>query len=331
MIYITLDSIRCHTETDEVGADEPYVIVTAVDLATPGPLPNSRAYRYGPFQDVDNQETHASGFQSFWGLNGEERALANPDDAIFIVSLMENDNGDAENLRGIIALTATGALSATIGANRAIRVSRLIQDINSAMGTVTGAPNFDDKIGIQELRFTRAEIAVAETGNPGFHALRFQGDGGDYTTTFKAINRGQAAWRFCFRCRSMYFDGFSPASGACPAGGGHAAAGFTFFLPHDRPGPVGGQPDWRFCNKCFAMFWSGDPANQGQCAGSGAHAAQGFNFFLPHDHIGVGQDQWRFCGKCRVMFWNGEANKGVCRGGGGHDAQGFNFKLDFTP
>ena len=32
MIYIALDSFRCHTETDEVGADEPYVIVTAIDL-----------------------------------------------------------------------------------------------------------------------------------------------------------------------------------------------------------------------------------------------------------------------------------------------------------
>lgn len=32
MIYTTLDSIRFHTETDEVGTDEPYVIFSAVDL-----------------------------------------------------------------------------------------------------------------------------------------------------------------------------------------------------------------------------------------------------------------------------------------------------------
>jgi hypothetical protein len=331
MIYISLDSIRCHSETDEVGADEPYVIVTSVDLRTPSPVPNSRAYLYGPFDDVDDQETHPSGFQSFWGLNGEERALPNPDDAIFIVSLMENDNGDPGNLRGIIALAATGTLSATIGASRETRVSRLLQDIDSAMGTVTGAPNFDDKIGIQELRFTPGDIALAETGNPAFRALRIQGDGGDYTATFKAINRGQAAWRFCFRCHSMYFDGFSPNKGRCPAGGGHAAAGFVFFLPHEHAGPLGGQSDWLFCDNCFSMFWAGDPANQGRCPAGGRHNAQGFNFFLPHDHSGTGQDQWRFFDKCRAMFWNGEANKGVCPAGGGHNAQGFNFKLDFTP
>jgi hypothetical protein len=92
------------------------VIVSSVDLQTPSSTPNSRAYRYGPFQDVDQQETHFSGdFQSSWGLNGEERVLPSPDSAIFIVSLMENDNGDSENLRGIIALATTGALSATIG------------------------------------------------------------------------------------------------------------------------------------------------------------------------------------------------------------------------
>ncbi|HEX8768002.1 MAG TPA: hypothetical protein VF714_06505, partial [Jatrophihabitans sp.] len=160
MLYLTLDSIRCHTETDEVGSDEPYVIVTAVDLQTPGPVPNSRAFRYGPLGDVDSQETHSVNFQAFWGLGGEERALANPEDAIFIVSLMENDDGNAETLRGFIALAATGALSATIGANRGTRVQRLLQDINSAMGTPTGAPNFDDKVGVQELRFTQEELAA---------------------------------------------------------------------------------------------------------------------------------------------------------------------------
>ena len=331
MIYITLENFRCHTETDEVGADEPYMIVTAVDIKPPNsPIPASRVYRYGPFNDVDAQETHDVPFQSFWGLGGEERALPNPDDAIFIVGLMENDNGDAENLRGIVAGIVAGTISATLGADRTTIVNRLLQDINSALNTITGAPNFDDQVGPpRELRFTAGDIALAETGNPARQMLRIQGDGGDYTTTFKAINRGQAAWRFCFRCHSMYFDGFQ-GKGVCPAGGGHAAAGFVFYLPHEHAGPLGGQDLWRFCDKCFAMFWSGDPGDQGRCSAGGSHNKQGFMFFLPHDHNGPGQDQWRFCDKCRVMFWNGEANKGRCTVGGGHNAQGFNFKLDFT-
>lgn len=332
MIYITLDSIRCHTETDEAGSDEPYVLVTTVDMQTPGPVPNSRVFRYGPFGDVDSQETHFAPFQAVWGLASEERRMVTPDEAIFVVSLMENDDGDPEALRGVIALAATGALSATIGATRATRVQRLLEDINSAMGTPTGLPNLDDRVGVQELRFTPGELATAETGNPGFHSLRFHGDGGDYTTTFKAVNRGQAAWRYCSKCRALYFAGFSPNLGVCPAGGSHAqSSGFTYFLPHEHPGPMGGQDLWRFCGRCLGMVWNCGPGDRGRCAAGGGHDPQGFaTFFLPHDHGGFGQDQWRYCGSCRAMFWNGEANKGVCPAGGSHNALGFNFKLDYS-
>jgi hypothetical protein len=337
VLYAYLESFRCHEETDEVGADEPYVIVTAVDLTStvsvsgiPVPIPTSRVFRYGAFGDVDGAETHQVPFQSFWGLNGEERSLR-PDDAIFIVGLMENDDGNPENLRGIVAATVAGTLSTTLSADRGTKVNRLLQDINSALSTVTGAPNFDDRVGApQELRFEPGDIAVAETGNTARKSLQFRGDGGHYTLTFAARDRGQAAWRFCNRCRTLFFDGF-PTKGVCPAGGGHAAAGFVFFLPHEHAGPFGGQPDWRFCNRCFAMFWSGDANDQGRCPAGGNHTKQGFLFFLPHDHNGPGQDQWRFCNKCRVMFWDGQADKGRCVAGGGHNAQGFNFKLDFTP
>jgi hypothetical protein len=186
----------------------------------------------------------------------------------------------------------------------------------------------DEAVGLpQALQFTRADIDLAETGNPARQSLRFQGDGGDYTLTFVARNRGQGAWPFCTRCRSLFFDGF-PSKGACPTGGGHAAAASTYFMPHSRPGPLRGQEGWRFCHKCFALFSSGEPANQGRCPVGGSHRARGFEFFLPHDHVGPGQREWRFCDRCRVMFFNGEPNKGVCTAGGGHNAQGFIFVLD---
>ena len=79
MSQIYLHSIHCHEETDEVGADEPYVLVTAVNLASsvevagfPVPLPAYEVVRYG-FSDVDDEETHgAPGVsQSFWGINGQ--------------------------------------------------------------------------------------------------------------------------------------------------------------------------------------------------------------------------------------------------------------------
>ncbi len=339
MIYISLESFRCHAETNEAGSDEPYIIVAAVDLRNtvsvqgiPVPIPGSRAFRYGPFGDVDARETHQVPFQSFWGLHGEERALPNPDDAVFIVGLMEHDDGRSEALRGLVAAQVNSELFATLGvADRPTRVGRLVQAFGSALRIPTGGPSTDEVIGgPQELRFTTGEIAHAETGNFARRSLRFVGDGGDYTLTFAARDRGQAAWRFCGRCRTMFFDGF-PSKGVCPAGGAHAAAGWTYYLPHDHPGPLGGQDQWRFCDRCFSMFWNGDPNNRGRCPAGGSHNAQGYNFFLPHDHGGPGQHHWSFCNKCRVMFWNGEPNKGTCPTGGGHNAQGFNFILDYTP
>ncbi len=339
MIYISLESFRCHTETDEVGSDEPYMIVAAVDLQSadrnvgiPAPIPTSRAFLYGAFGGVDSKETHTVRFQPFWGLFGEEKALRDPDDAIFLAALMEWDDGNAPALRNIVAGSINSALFASLGVrDRKLRVELLIEAFNGALQTPTGGPSTDEWVGLgQELRFTAGDIALAETGNPARRSLRFVGDGGDYTLTFVAQNRGQAAWRFCFRCHTMFFDG-SPGKGVCPAGGGHSAAGWMFFLPHEHASPHGGQDMWRFCNRCFCMYWSGDPGgNQGRCPTGGAHTAQGYMFFLPHDHGGPGQDQWRFCNKCFVMFWNGEANKGLCAVGGGHNAQGSNFKLDFT-
>jgi prepilin-type processing-associated H-X9-DG protein len=47
-------------------------------------------------------------------------------------------------------------------------------------------------------------------------------------------NAGQVAqdsWRFCEKCQSLFFDGFA-TKGVCPAGGGHSAQGYDFFLPH---------------------------------------------------------------------------------------------------
>ncbi|MEV0729811.1 hypothetical protein [Polymorphospora sp. NPDC050346] len=339
MIYIYLESFRCHTETDELGSDEPYMIVAAVDLRSSVnvqgisiPIPASRVFVYGAFGDVDEQETHQAPFQSFWGLFGEERTLPNPDDAIFLAALMEWDDGNAHALRNIVAGSVNSALLASLGVtDRATRVGLVLQAFNSAIQTPTGGPSTDEWIGLgQEVRFTREDIVLAETGNPARRSLRYRGDGGDYTLTFAARNRGQAAWRFCGPCRSLFFDG-AAGKGVCPAGGGHAAAGWTFYLPHGAAGPSGGQWDRRFCDRCFAMFWAGDPANQGRCPAGGAHNRQGYSFVLPHDHNGPGQEQWRFCDRCRVMFWNGQPDKGRCVAGGGHNAQGFNFRLDYTP
>jgi hypothetical protein len=132
---------------------------------------------------------------------------------------------------------------------------------------------------------------------------------------------GQANWRYCRKCQSMFYDGY-PTKGVCLAGGPHAAAGFNFVLQHDT---TGDQCDWRYCRKCECLFYDGYPAS-GRCAVNG-HVAQGYNFHLPHDVPGPGQPAWRFCAQCQAMFYDGYQTKGVCPAGGPHVPAGFDFVL----
>jgi hypothetical protein len=191
MIQMYLRSIHCHEETDEVGADEPYVLVTAVNLASsrvPG-LPTFEVVRYG-FDDVDDEETHEApgASRSFWGTNGQPTPLTNPDDAIFIVSLMENDNGNPDALRAIVKGAVAASVAGSATASRADKVAALLRDVDSAMGTVTGFPNFDDKVGLKELRFSADELRRAEAGEAVRTSIDINGDGGRYQLTFEARN-----------------------------------------------------------------------------------------------------------------------------------------------
>jgi hypothetical protein len=86
----------------------------------------------------------------------------------------------------------------------------------------------------------------------------------------------QYSWRYCEKCRAMFFDG-GPSKGHCPAGGGHVSQGLNFGLDLRSPAPAHSQPGWRFCEKCFVLFYN-DGTTKGVCAARGAHVAQGFLF-----------------------------------------------------
>jgi hypothetical protein len=139
---------------------------------------------------VDAAETHnAPGLtQSFWGLNNDPANLSNPDDVIFVVALMENDDGNPEVLRGFVKGIVASSLQGSFSAARPGKVANLIQDVNSVLKTPTSPrPNLDDQVGApQELRFSAGELAAAESGpNKIGKDLIFAGDDGHYTLTFE--------------------------------------------------------------------------------------------------------------------------------------------------
>jgi hypothetical protein len=206
MIQLYFTGLHCDEDTNEFDSDEPYVLVTTVDLGSviqvqgfPIPIPGYDVFRFGPFDDVDKGEFRAGPgpSQAFWSRTGAPATLVDPDKAIFAVALMENDDGNAETLRGIIKGLVGGSVFGSLDLAREKKVVSLLRDINSGLRTPTGAPEFDDQVGgPQELRFTREELARAEAGSPVAKSLVFTGDGGRYTLTFEARNRslGWSDW-----------------------------------------------------------------------------------------------------------------------------------------
>jgi len=176
-LSIAMQSIKSLDDSTEVGSDEPYVLVTAANLA--GLIPQVEVTLYGPFEDTDKGETHSTvvapaglpkpiadaingsplGRRPFWALDNKTSApIASPNDVVFIVSVMENDDGKPNTLRTLVKLAAVGSLAASSGMARATRVKKLIADIGGALGTPTGAPNFDDVVGTHELVLTAADL-----------------------------------------------------------------------------------------------------------------------------------------------------------------------------
>ena len=181
----------------ELGSDKPYVLVTAVDLAStvsvagfPVPIPAFEVTLYGPFGDVDTGESFDApgAVLSFWGIRGNSTPLTDPNAAVFLVAILENDDGNPKALRGIVKGEVGSSVLATMGSNdRNVKLAALVRDMDSALGTPTGGPNFDDRIGgVQELRFTQEELSTAESGQTVSKILTFVGDGAEYELIFDA-------------------------------------------------------------------------------------------------------------------------------------------------
>ncbi|MFG6432652.1 hypothetical protein [Roseateles sp. LYH14W] len=198
-VTIALTKIKCKIETDEVGSDEPYVLVTAVDLSNPL-LPNAEVTLYGPWGDVDEGETRTTQpippgvdpndlpfiiwRRNAWGPSGQAKVIANPAHAVILVSMMEHDDGKAGTARGLAKAAAVSSLAASMGMTREQRVNKLKADIHAALGIPTGAPNFDDRVGgTKEFALSANLLNVA--AGPKSKMLTIVGDGGKYDVTLQ--------------------------------------------------------------------------------------------------------------------------------------------------
>ncbi|MFE7719183.1 hypothetical protein ACFU44_09080 [Nocardia rhizosphaerihabitans] len=192
MINIYLRDIRCHNETDDglSPADEVYSLVTAVNYSTLPPAFD--VTRYGKWTNFDKGETkHGPGVShSFWGIDGRAADLTDPAKVVFLVGLMENDDGSPDTLRGIVQGEMAASIVGSLTFGRPERVTAMIRDMHTAMGTPTAIGlDQDDRIGRPlELSFTRTQLAAAMAEGVATKTLEFKGDSGRYSLTFEAAS-----------------------------------------------------------------------------------------------------------------------------------------------
>jgi len=129
-VKITVTSIASIEGTSEIGSDEPYVIVTAVDLTSL--VPGLECTLYGPVS-MNAGESKSPGGKPFWFIdNTTGKAIPDLTKVIFVVSLMENDNGSPSAARAFVKGLATVSIAGSTALPLAQRITKLKADVDSA-------------------------------------------------------------------------------------------------------------------------------------------------------------------------------------------------------
>ena len=178
-----LKTIEPVIDSTEVGNDEPYLLVVGVDFSNVHAL-DIGTTRYGPFSlgESETATTTPMPFgtptavynimdtlpgvvrRPFWGVNSH---MPRPIDAInkmaFVMIMMENDDGDPEEIRKLVHGAALNAL-AKLTNNPAVPPNSLKQnDFSNAImnavnklrssGALDGGLNNDDFVDMQPFNF----------------------------------------------------------------------------------------------------------------------------------------------------------------------------------
>jgi hypothetical protein len=180
--------ITCNQENSESSpSDEPYILVTSVNL-TIEPVPAFEVFLYGAFENMDEGETRPINGLPFWNTASEPAEIPNRDSVIFIVTLMEQDNGSPPTYREGVKLVAGNALLSTgVGSSRSAKVAALLRDIRDALNGINVPLPFvldDDHIGTEELRLNSSDLITSGRktkpliirSREGFYTLHFEID-----------------------------------------------------------------------------------------------------------------------------------------------------------
>lgn len=178
-----LRTIICDEETDEVGADEIYVVWSASDLdpAHAGTDSRSRTRSFRSFDEGDQKRLF--GEDTFYKSLGER-----PENRLILVLLMEHDESGvdfAANAMERAFQKIASYAQARLARSRIINL--LATDIRSYMRSHDEPGNADDIIAIQDVYISPQDVEQARGGHSVLKTLGFRGDGGRYRLVFELV------------------------------------------------------------------------------------------------------------------------------------------------
>lgn len=157
----------------------PYVLVTSIDLRPSHP--DVEAFLYGPWERGTSKER--AGFiplawrESFWALGIPVPSMAQPDDVVLVVALMEHVNGSPGAVRALVKKAIIEALDVSAGMAQETLVAKLIDKTNRTVDVANGGPNVTSAVGL----LLQAEDMAHLDGNGSRTLIRsFSGYGGHY-------------------------------------------------------------------------------------------------------------------------------------------------------
>lgn len=182
--------IHCLTASKEIGKEEPYLIIASIDMletiqvlnVSVANKPSLHCIKVGPWSDVKaGGHYSASASAIFWDLDGKKKAIAAPQDVVFLVALMEHDGSSPDAIRGAAQSGVQVSIVQNIKRDYKTFSSTVSSAMQGAIDTVLGAGvgpshlNFDDRLDrVAHLSLSRDDLNTVNALGKLEKSLRFK-------------------------------------------------------------------------------------------------------------------------------------------------------------